>query len=87
MPPCITIKAANMQKTDRLEKQPMRDSPKKKGCEMQFGSRVKRNFVMNCLVLLVPEAVLAAVIASYFEAGSLGFWVVLPGILLLYLIL
>jgi hypothetical protein len=53
---------------------------------MQFGSRNKRNTTFYLLVLFLLEAGLAALIAYYLELGFGGFWIVLPGLLLLYLV-
>jgi hypothetical protein len=54
---------------------------------MEFASRTKRAYVTSLLLGLVPDALLAWVLAAFFDGGVPGFLLALFGLQLLYVIL
>jgi hypothetical protein len=54
---------------------------------MEFASRTKRAYFMGMLLGLVPDAVLACLLAAFFDGGVAGFVLAFLGLQLAYLIL
>jgi len=54
---------------------------------MQFGSKIKRNIITNGILGLVPDALIAVVAAFATDSGILGFFAVLIGLQILYLLI
>jgi hypothetical protein len=53
---------------------------------MQFGSKLKRNILTNAILGLVPDVLISGVAASMTESGFMGFFAVLVGLQVLYLL-
>jgi predicted RNA-binding protein with RPS1 domain len=53
---------------------------------MQFGSKIKRNIFLGSIIGLVPDALIAWVAASMTESGVIGFFAVLVGLQIVYLL-
>ena len=51
---------------------------------MQFDSKIKRNFWINCALGMIPDLLIAAIAAVYANGGVVAFVLVLVGLQILY---
>lgn len=54
---------------------------------MQFESKLKRRYWLNTFLNLIPDALIAVLLAAVFGTGVIGFLITIIGIQLLYLLI